>query len=313
MDTPLISVVVPAYNAEKFIAETIESVLSQTYTNWELVVVDDGSVDGTKKIVGKYAELDKRIKYVYQANARQGVARNNGIRNSRGELIAFLDADDLWVPDKLLVQLQEIRNKKVDLIFSESCCFTGKFNDAGEYLAMGAGKGYFSGQEGIEVFLEQNRIPVLTVLTTREALAKVGFFTEDITLQNAEDYHLWLKLLFSGCVFYGIPEVLAAYREHTSSVSGSDRLNLPYVIKVKADIMRLYPEHSATVLRSINKTIVRRLDSLQKGADNSLFDEIGGYLRIAKKESFKPLFSFFKSIKANKFALRASYFVFNYL
>src|ERR1700744_5385897 len=97
----LISIIMPAYNAENFIGSAIESVLDQTYLNWELIVVNDGSTDQTAAIVETFAASDKRIKCISQPNMRQGAARNTGIKNSRGDLIAFLDADDLWLPGKL--------------------------------------------------------------------------------------------------------------------------------------------------------------------------------------------------------------------
>jgi len=110
MTEALVSVIMPAFNAEKFIAESIESVVAQTYPNWELVVVDDGSTDGTAKIIKRYQAAEPRIKYFYQKNARQGIAKNLGISESYGEYIAFLDADDLWLPEKLDIELDYIDN-----------------------------------------------------------------------------------------------------------------------------------------------------------------------------------------------------------
>jgi teichuronic acid biosynthesis glycosyltransferase TuaG len=96
----------PAYNAEKYIAESIRSALDQTHTNWELVVVDDGSTDGTAEIVRGFRRADDRIKYIFQQNGRLGKARNTGLENSTGRLIAFLDSDDLWARGKLELQVK---------------------------------------------------------------------------------------------------------------------------------------------------------------------------------------------------------------
>ena len=114
-----ISIIMPAYNAEKFIRESITSVLQQTYSNWELIIVDDGSTDNTKKIIQAFAQQDGRIHYIYQPNGKQGKARNAGIRHASGDLIAFLDADDLWTKDKLEKQGSLIRRTNADLIFSD--------------------------------------------------------------------------------------------------------------------------------------------------------------------------------------------------
>src|SRR5882757_4082321 len=113
MNTPLVSVIMPAYNAEKYIAEAINSVKQQTYTAWELIVIDDGSTDNTAAIIKKYAGTDNRIMYTYQANGGQGKARNNGLKKATGEYVAFLDADDLWIPEKLNTQVEIMHANKI--------------------------------------------------------------------------------------------------------------------------------------------------------------------------------------------------------
>jgi teichuronic acid biosynthesis glycosyltransferase TuaG len=101
----------PAYNAEKYIGDSIKSVLAQTYSNWELIVVDDGSTDGTAAVVREFVDRDNRIKYFYQENGRLGKARNTGIGHAAGPLIAFLDSDDLWVETKLEAQTRAMTEK----------------------------------------------------------------------------------------------------------------------------------------------------------------------------------------------------------
>src|SRR5215467_11570142 len=108
MAADLVSIIMPAYNAEKYIADSIRSVLAQTYTDWELIVVVDGSTDNTASLVQQFVTRDSRIKYFFQENGRLGKARNTGIKNASGSLIAFLDSDDLWLETKLELQLQEI-------------------------------------------------------------------------------------------------------------------------------------------------------------------------------------------------------------
>src|SRR5688572_29899913 len=108
----------PAYNTEKYIGESIQSVVDQTYENWELLVIDDGSTDKTADIIRAYAARDSRVKYLFQQNTRQAKARNTGIENLHGTLIAFLDADDLWLPEKLERQLQAMNATNADVIYS---------------------------------------------------------------------------------------------------------------------------------------------------------------------------------------------------
>src|SRR6185369_4654551 len=117
MSTKLVSIIMPAYNAGKYIADSIRSVLAQTYSNWELIVVDDGSTDDTAAIVQDFTKREGRVRYIYQENGRLGKARNTGVRNSQGDLIAFLDSDDLWIETKLELQLRALREQNADLVY----------------------------------------------------------------------------------------------------------------------------------------------------------------------------------------------------
>ena len=114
-----VSVITPMYNCEKFISETIESVLNQTYTNWEMIIIDDCSTDKSKQIVKQYIERDKRIRLIaLNENSGAAVARNKGIEVSSGRFIAFLDGDDLWEPNKLEKQIQFMTEKNIGFSFS---------------------------------------------------------------------------------------------------------------------------------------------------------------------------------------------------
>lgn len=116
MEKGLVSIITPVYNGEKFVAETIESVLKQTYPNWEMIVVDDGSKDSSAAIIRQFAERDCRITSVQQPNGGSASARNNGIRRARGQFIALLDADDLWEPNFLESQLALMKEKNALLV-----------------------------------------------------------------------------------------------------------------------------------------------------------------------------------------------------
>ena len=123
MNNPLVSVIMPAYNAQKYIAESIESVIGQTYLNWELLIVDDGSTDDTASIIKQYQLNDSRIQYFYQESGRQGKAKNTAIKNSKGDYIAFLDSDDLWLKEKLKISVNEITKGDYSLLFTDSYIF----------------------------------------------------------------------------------------------------------------------------------------------------------------------------------------------
>ena len=127
----LISIITPVYNCEKLIKKTIESVLAQSYKNWEMLLVDDCSTDKSAKIIGEYAKKDKRIKYFkLEKNSGAAVARNTALRESKGNFIAYLDADDLWRPNKLSKQLDFMLNNQVAF----SCTDYEKIDESGRSL-----------------------------------------------------------------------------------------------------------------------------------------------------------------------------------
>src|SRR5690625_145630 len=120
MKQPLISVITPAYNAERFIGETIESVLQQTYKNWEMIIVDDCSTDATVEIVQQYVEQDERVRLIQlKENSGSAIARNTAMDHARGDFFAFLDSDDLWYPEKLDKQLTFMLEKDIAFSFTK--------------------------------------------------------------------------------------------------------------------------------------------------------------------------------------------------
>lgn len=227
----IVSVIMPAYNAAVFIADSIDSVSAQTYSNWELIVIDDGSTDATRDIVCREAARDNRIIYLHQENGRQAKARNLGLLHARGELVAFLDSDDLWLKDKLEIMVSEFREGDQDLLFSESYLFEERFQPDGEQhpneKRMGVIAREYSGYDGLSEFLEINRIPILTVLC-RTSILKSLLFNENAA--PAEDYDLWLRMLIGGYKFRAIAVPLAAYRLHPCSSTAGDRLATDTVI-----------------------------------------------------------------------------------
>src|SRR5690349_19362823 len=154
----LVSIVMPAYNAGKYIADSIRSVIAQTWPDWELLVVDDGSSDDTGAIVKEFVARDPRIRYFFQENSRLGKARNTGLKNARGELIAFLDSDDLWLETKLALQTRAMNENHADVVFSD-CYVFNDANTADETKRFGSFTGKFSGADMLDLLIRQNRIP----------------------------------------------------------------------------------------------------------------------------------------------------------
>lgn len=214
----LVSVIMPAYNAQATIAEAIESVKAQTFTGWELIVVDDGSCDGTAAIVGAYATKDSRIRLYAQTTPSGSPAapRNKAMSKAHGRFWAFLDADDLWLPEKLEKQLGFMERNLAVL-----CC-TG-------YLAFQAHSDKPEGcfvpptETGYKQLLAENTIGCLTLMLDSHRINNAEF-----PACGHEDYALWLDLVRSGEKVHGMPDVLAKYRISAGSVSSNKLRVLKY-------------------------------------------------------------------------------------
>jgi teichuronic acid biosynthesis glycosyltransferase TuaG len=219
--TRLVSILMPAYNAEKYIAESIQSVITQTLADWELIVVDDGSTDNTAAVVGAFAAADARVKYIYQPNGRLGKARNTAFGQSRAELIAFLDSDDLWLPEKLELQVAALKEQCAEVVYTDGFIFSDDVvTDESTTFPIISGR-----NDGLDMFdwlLIRNRIAVLSVMLRREALDRVGPFSERLSFHGAEDYDLWLRLAKQGAVFYGMEERLVRYRRHAAAMTNAE-------------------------------------------------------------------------------------------
>ena len=204
---PVVSVVMPAYNSERYIAEAVESVQKQTFHEWELLIIDDGSTDRTIEIAKEKAEEDRRI-HVYENTRNQGVAatRNRGISLASGQYIALLDSDDIWKDEKLERQLQIAKDDDVGIIYSSYALIGSSGEKAGNDFVV---------PENITFrqMLANNYIGCSTVMIKRSIAAEHPFSTEFYH----EDYALWLSLLEAGVKAAGAPEVLVLYRVHAGS------------------------------------------------------------------------------------------------
>jgi glycosyltransferase involved in cell wall biosynthesis len=209
---PTVSVIIHTFNNEKFIAETVESVLRQTYNDYEIVVVDDGSEDGTRDALLPYMQ---EIRYHYKENGGIASAKNAGISLSNSEFIAFLDHDDLWVPDKLKIQMEHFNsNPQIGLVYAK---YTSFRND--KELRTKPEKGY-SGWIFKEL-LSKSFIQTSTVVVKRECLDAVGPYDESFTLGDEYDMFLRVAKRFQ-CGF--VDKELTRYRVHDRNASKDDLL-----------------------------------------------------------------------------------------
>jgi glycosyltransferase involved in cell wall biosynthesis len=204
-----------------YVEETFRSVQKQSFTDWEIIFVNDGSTDSTAEVLARLASEDARVKVIEQLNARQGKARNNGIFHAQGEWIAFLDADDLWPENKLSLQFNKTLEANVDLSFTDGFICLGNNMNLREFR-FGVTDKLYHGHQGILEFHEQNRIPTSSVLVKKSVLLEVGGFPEKLDVQNCEDYLLWVKLLTKGKTFLSIGEPLLLYRVHDNSSTSTE-------------------------------------------------------------------------------------------
>ncbi len=217
----LVSVIVPIFNEENYIADTLESIQNQSYSNWELLLIDDGSTDSSRAVVEKYLD-DERIRYFYQENQGQGSTRNFGIKKSKGTYLAFLDADDFWNPGKLKIQLRVLSEKSIDLVYSKLRLIDSRNTYLNKDL--GNGIGVYKGFRAIFLLAAGSMtIPNSSVIVTKESVIQAGCFDEDESVRNIEDYDLWFRIIFSGGKIYGLKESLGAYRIHRGQSTYSER------------------------------------------------------------------------------------------
>lgn len=215
---PLVSVVIPTYNMEEHIAETLNSVMAQTLQSWEAIVVDDASTDRTAEIVRDLSVRDPRIRYVrLDSNSNlPAVPRNRGIREAKGSYIAFLDHDDLWIKEKLERQVCILeKNPDVALVHSHLWEFTRRSRFRGLIFVPDPVRRRAS----VEVFDERNVVQCSSAILRSAVLSEIGGFDERPEFRTVEDYELWRRVSHDNRIAY-ISEVHGSYRHSAFGTSG---------------------------------------------------------------------------------------------
>lgn len=206
---PTVSVITPFYNSEKFLEETIQSVINQTFSHWELLLVNDSSTDNSRDIAEKYCAVDSQIELInLDKNSGAGIARNIGVQSAKGKYIAFLDADDLWLPHKLETQLNFMEKHQANLCFSSYLLMDEQGNQLGKMIEALPELSY-------QKLLKSNYIGNLTGIYNAEVFDKI--YSPEI--RKRQDWALWLKILKFEKVALGINEPLAIYRLRNDSIS----------------------------------------------------------------------------------------------
>jgi glycosyltransferase involved in cell wall biosynthesis len=245
VSSPIVSVVIPTYNYGRYLRQAIDSTLTEASGDLtlEVIVVDDGSTDDTSEVVGRFGSA---VRYARQENRGPSAARNRGIAESLGHYVAFLDADDYWLPGKLALQLRELL-MHTDMAGAHSAFVvqlpSGEEGRVGRYWRQ-------SGQHPtLRDLLRGNSINMSTVLMRREALVSVGPFDE--SLRTAEDWNLWLRLFLGGRRLYYTASPLTVTRHHAENchVRISPAVQMGLTKRMLQDLWRTHAGHIPPIFR----------------------------------------------------------------
>ena len=217
---PLVSIVTAAYNAERTIAETIQSVIGQNYGSWEMIIVDDGSTDNSARLVEDIIKTESRVRLIRNSENRGAArARNQGLKEAGGKYITFIDSDDIW--------LEHFLSSTISLMEKERCPFVfSSYRRISEDGRRSFGDFIVPGRVSYAMLLKTNYIPCLTAVYNAEVIGKRYF---DTSVPLFEDYLYWLTILKEGYTARGQKEVLAQYRIRKGSASRNKRAGFKYI------------------------------------------------------------------------------------
>ena len=216
---PLISIIMPTFNHDNYLSRSINSVLEQEFQNWELIIIDNYSIDCTQQIINSY--MDLRIKYFkFNNNGIIAKSRNFGINKSNGDWIAFLDSDDWWNKNKLY-ECVNLIDRDVDFIYHKLIIFKKKKNIYSKCVYSRA----LNKKTTIDLIENGNPIPASSVILRKNLFIDVGCFSENKDLVGIEDYHAWIKLSLKTNKFLYINSKLGYYTIHENNISNKDFTN----------------------------------------------------------------------------------------
>ena len=299
---PTISVIIPAYNAAPYIGETLGSVFGQTSTDYEVIVVNDGSPDTAEleRVLETYLH---RITYLKQENLGASAARNAGLREARGEFVAFLDADDVWLPSYLRDQLAFIEQQGCDMVCADAMHFGGSPFDGRTYMDVLMADAPSNGEVIFKGLISGKQSLITSgVVARREAIFKVGLFDE--ALRNSQDFDLWLRLARNGSRLAYQRKLLLHYRYHAKSLSGDAVNRVMRELRVYEKVLYSYdlrPDERVEVAGAI-KTMQRELNLVE----GKVYLESGKFAEA--RESFRKADALQSTLKlkAARLLLRVS-------
>lgn len=254
-----VSIITPSYNSLQYIGRTIDSILQQTYKNWELLIIDDCSTDDSCTVIQKYVDQDSRIKLIkLEQNSGAAVARNTGIENATGRFIAFLDSDDTWHPEKL--------EQQVSFMLKNDYAFTytqyHQVNENGDTV----GELYFPSRTNYHNLLKTCVIGCLTAMYDTHKIGKVYF----PLIRKRQDFALWLKILKQVDYAYCVPQDLASYTVRSDSISANKWKAAQYNWRLYRNIEKL----------NIFSSIYYFLNYAIRGILRTKFKRLSQYLKL---------------------------------
>ncbi|CAM2860556.1 glycosyltransferase family 2 protein [Campylobacter hyointestinalis] len=281
------SVIIPTYNRQKEIDISIKSVLAQTFNDFELIVVDNGSTDNTKSVVEKYINIDSRVKYIWQENTGSPAgSRNTGIKNAIGQWVAFLDSDDYWYGNKL-ESVFNIIKKHQDIIAVSH--YEDKMIDGKHNSILYHGDDLDNNNMYYQLLFKGNNLSTSAMVVRKDKLIEVGCFDERMDYFAVEDYDLWMRLSKLG-KFYFIKEILGAFCISSNNMSGHIELinnNLKTLVLNHIDELdilnkqKLKKKHAARI--DYYKGRAYQISGNRKKAIKFLFNSIKDYPFSLKK------------------------------
>lgn len=273
MAIPLISVIIPCFNYGRFIAETLENVISQTLNSWECLIVDDGSTDNTKVIADFFCASDPRFKYIYQENQGLSSARNAGIRRATGSFVQLLDSDDLISPGKLELQTAfMLSNPDIDISYTDARYFSHdrpdmlfksfRFADGSiEFTNNGWIKKLDGkGDDIVRTLLFDNIAPVNSMLIRRSSLLKIGDFDRDY--HSLEDWEFWWRaaILNLRFTYFDHNEAYSLVRVHSTSMTSNTEKMYHYQAKFYIEALNFLLTNQSERVRNIGLAASRDID-----------------------------------------------------
>ena len=233
-NAPRVSIITPAYNVAEYVCEMLDSIFAQTFADYEIVLINDGSPD-TPEFERVLAPYSDRIVYLKQENAGAGTARDVAIEHARGELLAFLDADDIWLPDFLESQIAFLEKNDLDMVYADALLFGGSVYDGKTFMETAPSAGKVTFESLLD--LTCNVITSGTIAKKRNVV-RVGMF--EPARVRAHDYVLWLKMANDGARIGYQAKVLLKYRVHRDSLSGDSVQRVTREIDVYGRIKKLF-------------------------------------------------------------------------